>query len=474
MKTFSLSRLVICLAVVTSAKAQSLPGTPHLPNFDKRKDRAISAPGQPDAKTAGAAALQVRIPTARVAFDEIVGSPKLIDATDGFLSGPDGQGRGISSASAAAFPANDPHRATKAFLKEHRALFGHGPEVLAAARVKRESVTAHNGLRTVVWEQQLDGIPVFEAVLISHTTWKGELVNISSQFLPELDQAANAGTPNRAALVAQPIISAKQAVFFTARNVEADLGEASITAVDDPSTDADKHQRFRAPPHLSGEVEVHLVWLPMSSSVMRLCWEVVLTSHARSEMFRVLVDVRNGEALFRQCLTSYLSDATYRVFVSDSPSPFSPGWPIPNTNQPPLVARQLLTFSALNTNASPNGWINDGINETRGNNVDAHTDKNGDNLPDLPRPQGSPFRVFDFPMDLAQAPSTYTNAAVAQLFYWCNWYHDKLYELGFTEAAGNFQGTNFGRGGLGNPGLYQFNDANATNYPRRFYQLRSP
>ena len=28
--------------------------------------------------------------------------------------------------------------------------------------------------------------------------------------------------------------------------------------------------------------------------------------------------------------------------------------------------------------------------------------------------------------------------------------HDKLYELGFTEAAGNFQSNNFGRGGLGN------------------------
>ena len=37
-----------------------------------------------------------------------------------------------------------------------------------------------------------------------------------------------------------------------------------------------------------------------------------------------------------------------------------------------------------------------------------------------------------------------------QLFYLCNWYHDKLYELGFTEAAGNFQINNFGRGGLGN------------------------
>jgi uncharacterized repeat protein (TIGR01451 family) len=121
------------------------------------------------------------------------------------------------------------------------------------------------------------------------------------------------------------------------------------------------------------------------------------------------------------------------------------------TNQPALVPRTLVTLAALDANASPNGWIDDLVNETRGNNVDAHTDRNNDNIADLPRPAGSPFRVFDFSMDLAtQDPTAYSNASVVQLFYLCNWYHDRLYQLGFTEAAGNFQNTNFGRGGLGN------------------------
>ncbi|HWN93701.1 MAG TPA: M36 family metallopeptidase [Methylomirabilota bacterium] len=73
----------------------------------------------------------------------------------------------------------------------------------------------------------------------------------------------------------------------------------------------------------------------------------------------------------------------------------------------------------------------------------------------MPRPAGSPFRVFDFPMDPAtDDPVAYRNAAAVQLFYVCNWMHDKLYELGFTEAAGNFQNNNFGRGGLGNDALH--------------------
>src|SRR4029434_7699387 len=88
-----------------------------------------------------------------------------------------------------------------------------------------------------------------------------------------------------------------------------------------------------------------------------------------------------------------------------------------------------------------------GANETRGNNVDAHLDRNDDDLPDLPRPQGSPFRTFDFPLDVTKSPATYPEATVVQLFYWCNWMHDQLYDLGFDEASGNYQKDNFGRGG---------------------------
>ena len=110
-----------------------------------------------------------------------------------------------------------------------------------------------------------------------------------------------------------------------------------------------------------------------------------------------------------------------------------------------------MTLSALDSTASPAGWIPDTGNETLGNNVDAHTDTNADNVVDLPRPQASPDRVFDFPIDESvQQPGDYAPAAVVQLFYLNNWVHDKLYQLGFTEAAGNFQTDNFGRGGAGN------------------------
>ena len=54
--------------------------------------------------------------------------------------------------------------------------------------------------------------------------------------------------------------------------------------------------------------------------------------------------------------------------------------------------------------------------------------------------------------------------AVANLFYLNNVVHDKLYRHGFTEAAGNFQTNNFGRGGFGNdPVNAEAQDGGGTN-----------
>jgi len=441
----------IPLFMLAAKSAAWGPPTPTpLPDFDQRtKGFQVGDVVSGDQRSA-MEQLRAQLPSVRMDFDPVTGAPKIISADGTFLSGTNGQGKAISASSYAGLAPDDRYRVTRAFLKEHRQLFGFGPEALDQARVARDFITPHNGLRTVVWEQQLDGIRVFEAVLISHTTRKGELVNIGSQFVADAGKAAERGTPNRAALETAPTITAQQAVALAALNVGDDLRPEQVTPCAPSEAGAERKQKFTAPA-LRGETEAKLTWLPMEKQTLRLCWDVILMSRARNEMYRILVDTRTGEVLLRHCLTEYLSDASYRVFTSDSPSPFSPGYATPVTNQPPLISRTLVTLSALDTNASPAGWINDGDNETLGNNVDAHTDWNRDDLPDLPRPQGSPFRVFDFPMDLTtQDPTNYAAAAVVQLFYWNNFMHDRLYELGFTEAAGNFQSTNFGRGGLGN------------------------
>jgi hypothetical protein len=121
--------------------------------------------------------------------------------------------------------------------------------------------------------------------------------------------------------------------------------------------------------------------------------------------------------------------------------------------------------------ASPFGWHDtDGLpgaeyTVTRGNNVYAYTDVNGDNVPDPgSSPDGGPTLDFLFPLDLGDDPVDYQPASVTNAFYWSNLIHDVLYRYGFDESAGNFQENNYGRGGLsGDPFLVEVQEGAFTN-----------
>ncbi len=165
MKPFSnlLFRPGSLLATPVLASACLLwPGTPALAQF-----RPVHRQDLPDFDSRAPAAAQIRavdrasgrpisprrpVAHCQVDFDPLLDSPKFIRSRDGFLTGPNGQGHAVSASALQAVPANDSHRPIKAFLDEHSALFGHGAEALDTARVKRDYVDAHNGLRTVVWD----------------------------------------------------------------------------------------------------------------------------------------------------------------------------------------------------------------------------------------------------------------------------------------------------------------------------------
>lgn len=417
-------------------------------------DRRNTAGGANPARDAALAKIRADIPGVQVDFDTISGAPNRVQATGRFLNG--------------AQPKGEPAReVVEEFVDRYRDLFAHPGAVLRDARVTREDITAHNGVSTLVWQQQLDGIPLFNTILKANVTKDGQLVTLTDHFLANPEQAAGKNAEDREALIQASPVDAPKAISLAAVSLGDQVAPGDIAA-QGPPEGAERKQRFAAP-KLS-DTTAQLTWMPLSGNELRLAWDVTVTSLARNTMFRTIVDAQTGELLYRTSLTNDITDATYRVYADattfqpfDSPAPFSPAQ---QGGQPQEVARQLITIPAENTTASPNGWINDGGQETQGNNVDAHTDFDAvPNSPDLPRPNGGASRVFDFSMDLAtQAPSAYANAAVVQLFYLNNWMHDKLYALGFTESAGNFQTDNFGRGGLGNDAVQaDAQDSSGTN-----------
>jgi hypothetical protein len=94
-----------------------------------------------------------------------------------------------------------------------------------------------------------------------------------------------------------------------------------------------------------------------------------------------------------------------------------------------------------------------------GNNVVAAHNPLGIVFLGNPIPAVSLSRDFSFPLELgpgAPNPMRFKDAVTANLFYWSNRAHDLFYELGFDEAAGNFQQDNCGRGGAGGDPMIAF------------------
>ncbi|KAI8093283.1 Fungalysin metallopeptidase-domain-containing protein [Halteromyces radiatus] len=137
---------------------------------------------------------------------------------------------------------------------------------------------------------------------------------------------------------------------------------------------------------------------------------------------------------------------------------------IPFGANDPSDSDQQLIKNPYDLFASPEGWHSQGgysgkgqnqiFNVTVGNNVYAHTNPDGGyNWENNYRPQGhtggesGDALVFDYKARFdVDEPETYEDAAVTNLFYWCNTAHDLFHRYGFDEKAGNFQQDNLGRG----------------------------
>lgn len=146
--------------------------------------------------------------------------------------------------------------------------------------------------------------------------------------------------------------------------------------------------------------------------------------------------------------------------LTPTPAPGTPNaTPFPLFVAPNLVSVEGFNhpMTAAGTGAS-DPWLPATAVQTLGNNVDAYIDINapdglsfGDFRATATKaPTATVAGEFDRTVDFtfrAQASQTQQMAGVTSLFYLINWLHDFWYDAGFTEAAGNGQNVNFGRGG---------------------------
>ncbi|MHA4807329.1 M36 family metallopeptidase [Flavitalea flava] len=284
-------------------------------------------------------------------------------------------------------------------------------------------------------------------------------------------------------------VNAVQAIRFAA-------GHLHIPFIQEPRMiqKDDVRQRFvyRSTGISKRNIGSDLVWLPVNEGKqVRLSWNVRIVSPDGNGDWLVRIDAQTGEVLGKSSLVvseraggecvdapgneaaimgmgtgtkgdenlgkgegnvppapPAVSSASYRVY------PF----PLESANYGPraLDLNPWLKAGAGN-DAISIGWHFDNTTNfdyTRGNNVWAQQDIDGtSNTTGFADTSitNSPGLTFDRNIDPSASPTTYSNirAAMDNLFYWNNIMHDISYQYGFDEAAGNFQESNQGRGGLG-------------------------
>jgi hypothetical protein len=446
---------------------------PELPYYDVRLDKTEAAQATlaaararygptADARgqiAAGEAALRSRVSSLKLEYSPDLAQPEVI--------GTDALRPGLLTAPLANAGAGQKNSETaRSFVRQNRRLFGVTEEQAAALKVEADYTNPDGNLSYVILSQRFNGLPVFRGEVSAMITRQGEIARMINNLAPNLEE-------NR---LAREGMSAEEAVAAAARYINREAKASELKATKREAQDA-KVEFERG--QFDWPVTAEKMYFPTEQGVATLAWRVLLWE--RVAAFYVIVDAHSGALLWRKNIVAdQTQPATYSIYNQESPAPLSPGPNSPTAGtQGAIIPRATVTLignEAPNT-FNNNGWLANGATSTDGNNVEAGIDRDGANGVDAAGKPTSATREFVFSYNpapgnpapgeepLPSAPlSDFQKGSATQLFYLNNIYHDRLYRVGFTEQARNFQGDNFGRGGNGNDRVSaEAQDSSGTN-----------
>jgi extracellular elastinolytic metalloproteinase len=316
--------------------------------------------------------------------------------------------------------ATDPADAARRFLAEHHDVFQLSAEDAASFVVTHVDVEPESDLRHITLQRVHDGIPVFQGAITVHM----DPGNGVFRALGDEHYRISSPTNRQVLTPAEAVVAAGKALGL------AELAPAFASR--------DGLRTTFTAPRMLDPIDVEPRIFQVAPDDHRFAYQATLSWRDDQRQPRgalVLIDAEDGTLLFHSSLVDTFSGLVYAA---------SPG------ANPVFDLRTLVSFDG-NPTASPSGWV-DATRKTRGNNVIAATDLNGDNIVGVGevQPTANASNVFTFPFDPLVDAIMFREAAVTNAFYLVNDFHDRTYALGFTESSRNFQTNNFGRGGVGN------------------------
>lgn len=305
--------------------------------------------------------------------------------------------------------------------------------------------SAHNGVTHLYLRQTYRGIPVINSAIAVNIAKDGRVINANGRIVGHIGDRVNS---------LQARLDPADAIQRAALNIG--LRPRQTLRRLSESRAATQDMRFSGGDISLDDIDVALRFYAADDDAgvrrARLAWQLDIRTPDQSAWYRLWVDADTGDVLGKG---NMIASDTYEVF------------PLPLEN-PDEGSREVLIDPA-ETFASPFGWhdINGTpgaeFTDTRGNNVFAQEDHDANNSGGT-RPDGGPTLDFLLPLDLNDEPESYTDFAIANLFYWNNIVHDIMYQYGFDEASGNFQVNNYGSGGAGgDPVQADAQDGSGTN-----------
>ncbi|KAI9305558.1 Fungalysin metallopeptidase-domain-containing protein [Cunninghamella echinulata] len=318
---------------------------------------------------------------------------------------------------------------------------------------------------TTIFQQLQNGIT--QIILGTHRSIKGEVDERITNDKIEDDYEFVKGTK---------MITPNEAVVALFNFVKHKLPNASLASRLKPSDlipsysfkphdqNDDVIIQFENVPFTASPVKVKRAYVQQDDGQLALVWD--LEMELEDNWYSAQVHAFDGTMV---ALNDWVHEAFPFSFDDKKKGPSDAYYNvIPFGANDPSDTDQQLIKNPFDTFASPEGWHSQGaysnnkknvdkytFNVTIGNNVYAHTNPDGgSSWEENYRPQGHPGSgdlgdalVFDYKARFdVDEPVTYEDAAVTNLFYWCNTAHDFFHRYGFDEKAGNFQHDNLGRG----------------------------
>lgn len=350
------------------------------------------------------------------------------------------------------------------YVKQHASSLGVSPEDVSDVFVLSSYESRHTGVTHVNLNQRYKGLDVFGGHATVNVNPDGSILYVGNSFVG-LQEATTADSE----LDAVDAVEAAAKGLKLTKPQDLRVIKAARTARDETTLSGGGIS--------NAPIIAQQGWLATEDG-LHLAWQLTIDDVSGDHLWNATVDADTGELIAVDdwvVQTSYqdLTSTLARVGSAESSAAQNlaagrTAWQSANPvedgssyraypQESPNDGDRVLFEEPADGTASPFGW-HDTDNAagaeytiTRGNNVRAYLDEDGNDSPDFGgEPDGGPGLTFDHPVDLNEHPQNYRDATVSNLFFWCNTAHDLWYLYGFDEASGNFQANNYGRGGFAN------------------------